>query len=267
MKQKPWSLIILAWLHILAPLGNICLNAFINGRTLPEQWHFWFKVLPPQLTFFYIAIPMIAGIAILICRRWSYFLYLGCLFIYFLSNTFSLITNPNLAYFIAFAFVLILDVVLVAYFVVPSVQKVYFDERVRWWESARRYHADLKCSLEGRSATIKNIALGGVLIESSDGSIGEGEVIKLQTQEGDLTLDINAQVVYKSKGGAGEPSRYGLKFAQMPSLQFKSLKQYVDKLDQEGKVIVERLPGKNEQFFPWLKKLFTTGQGLIPKLR
>jgi hypothetical protein len=96
MKRKPWPLIIIALLHILAPFGNLVMNAMRAGRTLPDQWFYWSQILPKHLVFVYMVIPILAGIFILICRRWSYWAYLGCLAVVFISNVYSYTTHANL---------------------------------------------------------------------------------------------------------------------------------------------------------------------------
>lgn len=263
MKQKPWFLVILGWLHIIAPFGNFVLNAFLNDRSFSQQLAYWFEVLPPYFTAFYIVIPIIAGIAILLCRRWSYYVFLFCLVAYMISNIYSVMTNPNQAYLIAFVVVSIIDIVLVAYFVVPIVQRVYFDEKIRWWESAERYHVNMKCETQGQSALIRNIAIGGALIEGVSLNFTRDEEISLQAHDEDLELEVRAKVVYADQR---TPQKYGLKFMDLSPSQEKSLKKYLQKLATEGKVVKERLPGEGEKFFPWLKRLFTTGKGLLPKL-
>ncbi len=130
------------------------------------QVHYWFEIIPKHLLFVYVFVPIMAGVFIYICRRWSYWAYLGCLALIFLSNLYSFLTSMNLSTFLALVIVLLADLVVVAYFVVPSVQKVYFDPRMRWWEAAPRYNFDTEGFVNGQRAFIKNLSQGGLFMTS-----------------------------------------------------------------------------------------------------
>ncbi|WII72880.1 PilZ domain-containing protein [Bdellovibrio sp. 22V] len=261
MKRKPWSLVILALLHIIAPFGNMLLNALRAGRTLPQQWHYWFDVLPKYLLFIYIAVPIMAGIFIFVCRRWSYWAYLGCLAVIFLSNLYSFWTSMNVNTLLLLVLVVVVDLLVVAYFVVPSVQKVYFDPRMRWWEAAPRYNFNHEGLINGTKAFIKNLSPGGMLYTTGP-SLKEGDKVEATFQFEGKDYKVSGQVVYKNPNAPG----YGVKFEHTSETQ-KQMKQVTDRLHEQKLIVVERLPGPEDSFGVWLKKLVTRGEGLFPKAR
>lgn len=261
MKRKPWPLILIAVLHILAPFGNLLLNAVKSGRTLPDQWFYWSQVLPKTLVFTYVALPIIAGILILICRRWSYWLYLGCLGLIFISNIYSFTTNANLTSFLIMVAVVLIDLLVVAYFVVPSVQKVYFDPRMRWWEAAPRYHFDVEGQVNGAAAYLKNLAQGGLFITRGP-DLAEGDHCDIYWNFEGQEVRMPGKIVYRSSR-AGLPG-WGVKFDAHPENERK-IAQVIATLHRRGKVVAERLPGPEDSFGVWLKKLLTTGEGLFPR--
>lgn len=263
MKTKPWSLIILALLHILAPVGNLILNALRSGRTFSQQWAYWFEVLPKSLLIVYVLIPILAGVFIFICRRWSYWAYLGCLAVILVSNIYSYWTNMNMNTLLLLLLVVIIDVLVVAYFVVPSVQKVYFDPRMRWWEAAPRYHFNHVGSVNGQKAFIKSISQGGLFLTSAP-EMNENDLVELEWNYQSQQVSVKGTVVYKNT--RADMPGYGVKFTHSDESEGKT-KELVAKLRGEGLIIAERLPGPEDSFGVWLKKLLTKGEGLFPKAR
>lgn len=261
MKNKPWSLVLFGWLHILAPLGNLLMNASLNNRSLGAQLDYWINVLPLPFVLVYTVIPFLAGIFILICRKWSYYLYLYCLSLIVLSNIYSLITRHDWIYFVGITLFILIDILLAAYFVVPTIQKIYFDRRVRWWESARRYHVNLNCKVNESVATIKNIAMGGALVADLEAEPNEGDLVSLTIAKDDLNLSFQGKIVYKN----GAANKYGIKYEALSREQETALKKYIEKLESDGQVIKERLPDENDSFVAWIKRLVTTGKGMMPE--
>lgn len=263
MKTKPWSLIVLALLHVLAPVGNLLLNAFRAGRTIPAQLHYWFEVLPKSLLFIYVGVPILAGIFIYICRRWSYWAYLACLAVIFLSNLYSYWTSMNWSTLIALIVVLLVDLLIVAYFVVPSVQKVYFDPRMRWWEAAPRYNFNHEGFVNGAKAYLKNLSQGGMFMTSGP-SLNENDQVEVAWEYEGQETKVRGIVLYRSPNKTAPG--YGVRFEHTPETQ-RQVKHVIDSLHAKKLIVVERLPGPEDSFGTWLKKLFTKGEGLFPKFR
>lgn len=263
MKRKPWSLVILALLHVLAPVGSFVLNALYMGRNFSEQWHFWFELTPKILLACYVGLPVLAGVFIFLCRRWSYWLYLLCLSCIFAANIFGYWTHLNWSAFFILLLVLSADILVVAYFVVPSVQTLYLDSRHRWWESAPRYRVDFLGSVNGVEASLKNIAQGGLYLVGGP-ELQNGDKAEIHFKYLDMDIKVVGEVVYRSPGS--ENIGYGIRFD--PGLESMALiKKLISELHKQGKIVTERLPGPEDSFGYWLKRLITTGEGLFPKFR
>jgi hypothetical protein len=263
MKRKPWSLIILALLHVLSPVGSLILNALRAGRTLPQQWSYWIDVVPMPLPIIYILLPMLAGIFIFLCRRWAYWAYLACIGTILLSNIYSYSTNMTLGTFLVLVVVALVDILVVAYFMVPSVQQVYFDPRMRWWEAAPRYNFDTEGIVNGGRAYLKNLSQGGLFMTSGP-HLAEGDKVDVFWSYKGQEQTISGIVVYKSRNPAAPG--YGVRFNHTVETQ-KQVKSVVDQLHTAGLIVIERLPGPEDSFMSWLKKLLQTGEGLFPKTR
>lgn len=265
MKRKPWSLVILALLHVVTPFASLVLNAIWSGRTLGEQWNYWSQVIPSPLTliYIYIGLPMLAGLFIFLCRRWSYWAYLTCITLIFISNIFSYATDTAVPTFIVLGAIALLDMLIVAYFMVPSVQKIYFDPRMRWWEAAPRYNFNHEGAVNNEKAFFKNLSLGGLFMTSGP-SLEEGDKVNVTWNFRGQEQAIAGLVVYKSK--TPEAPGYGVRFTHTAETQ-KQLKSVIDQLHSEGALAIERIGGPEDSFGNWLKKLLRTGEGLFPKIK
>jgi hypothetical protein len=261
MKRKPWPIILLALLHILAPLGNLIMNSYRSGRTFEATWNFWIYNLPKSLFFTYVFLPPLAGIFIYICRRWSYWSYVLCLGLVFIGNVYGFWTNVSWVNFVTLFVVLMADILAVAYFVAPSVRQIYFDPRMRWWETAPRYVFNGQGTLGGHSGFIKNISEGGALVETQRACV-EGQVAELIWSYGGEVITLPGKIVYQKN----QDSSFccGVRFEHTPQTQ-KTMRSLITRLHREGKVIRDRLPGVEDSFRVWLKKLIISREGLFPK--
>jgi len=261
MKRKPWAIIVLSLLHILAPIGSLIFNANRANRSLADHWFYWTHALPKHLFFIYVIIPIIAGVMIYICRRWSYWVYLGCLLIIFLSNLYSFSLNMNWVNFGALMAVLVIDLIAVAYFVVPAVRQVYFDPRIRWWEAAPRFILKHQATVNDQNGEINNISVGGLFIKTS-ANFEEGQDVHVEWSFENSNFAIPGKVVYKSTRVASEG--YGIQFADGNAAE-KDVKKLCQTLNARGQMVPDRKPGPDDSFGAWLKKLVTKREGLFPK--
>lgn len=263
MKTKPWPLIVLTLLHVLAPVGNLILNAFAWGRTIGEQWHYWVNVLPVYLLATYMALPVLAGFFIFLCRRWSYWAYLVCVGLILISNVYSYSTRMDLSTLLLLILVAAVDLLVVAYFIVPSVQRVYFDPRMRWWEAARRYHFDQVASVNDAPANIKSLSQGGLFLTSTS-VLSENEVVKVTWEHQGQVFELEGVVAYA--GSLSGVKGYGIRFNHTSQSEVL-VKNLIQELEIYGQVIKERMPGPEDSFAAWLRKLISTGEGLFPRKR
>ncbi len=263
MKRKPWAIIILAILHIFAPLGNLIINAHWLHHSLLEHWNYWMNFMPRILFMTYVVLPVIAGVAIFICRRWSYWIYLGCLGLIFTSNIYSFYTDVSLVKFLFLLFVLIVDLLAVAYFVVPAVRVVYMDPKLRWWESAPRFQFAHIIDINKRlnAGHIKNISEGGAFL-TTEFPLKEGNRISLTWDFENHYYQVSAVVVFKNTRANAEG--YGVQFNHTNESK-KQIKRLCAKLKVSGLLIQTVVPGPEDSFGNWLKKLIFSREGLFPK--
>ncbi|WP_413560534.1 PilZ domain-containing protein [Bdellovibrio sp. HCB209] len=260
MKRKPWAIIVLALLHIIAPIGSFIFNAIRSGRTFSGQWYFWTHVLPPMFMVIYVALPILAGIFIYMCKRWSYWAYLGCLLIIFVTNMMAFFASMSWLNFFYLIAVLLVDLLAVAYFVVPAVRQVYFDPRLRWWEAAPRFVFPNPVRINGAEGEISNISKGGMFVRTSL-NLFEDQTVSFEFDFEGTTYKGLGEVVFKSQRASNEG--YGVQFKELDSPT--AIRGLCSTLNSRGQMVPERLPGPEDSFGVWLKKLITERKGLIPK--
>ncbi|MGZ3803952.1 MAG: PilZ domain-containing protein [Pseudobdellovibrionaceae bacterium] len=262
MKRKPWPIVLLALLHVFAPLGNLLMNSYRSGRNLEMTWNFWYYTLPRPLFFTYVLLPPLGGIFIYICHRWSYWCYVACLGFIFIGNIYGFWTSMNWINFATLFVILLLDALAVAYFVVPAVRRLYFDPRMRWWETAPRYNFDIQGTMDGHKSFIKNISVGGALIETEK-LYSEGQGVEVKWSYGELSFSVPGKIVYQRK--MNSLFGCGVRFDQTSSVE-KAMNQLIARLHKEGKKMRNR-PGPEDSFLAWLKKLILEREGLFPKTK
>lgn len=90
----------------------------------------------------------------------------------------------------------------------------------------------------------------------------EGQEVELKWNYEGEEYSVPGKVVYKKTMGTGFCC--GVRFDHTP-MTLKAMKGLVLKLHKQGKMIRDRLPGPEDSFGAWLKKLVSTRQGLFPK--
>lgn len=258
MRRKPWAIVVLSILHILAPIGNLLVNSYRAHRPLAATWNYWYEVLPKSLFFAYVLAPPLAGIMIFICRRWSYWVYLLCLTWIFIANVYGFWTSMKWFSFFFLLGILLFDFIAVAYFMAPTVRTVYFDPKSRWWESAPRFTFNLEVKINDLGGLIRNVSVGGLFIEAWDG-FQQGQEVVVEWDYDRVNFRIPAQIVYKNSRG------YGIHFLHTTSTQ-KQIKHFIRLLEKQGVPVINRSLD-SDGFISWVKNLVTKGEGLFPKGR
>lgn len=261
MRQRPWPLIVLAILHILSPLGNSIFNSIRYRIYFWELWQFWFAQLPWSLLTAYFLLPVLAGIFIYLCKRWSFYAYLVCLLLITSGSFYGLTTSISVYTIAFFSLFIIVDFFLVAYFMVPAVKDVYLDPRLRWWEAAPRYSIDLDVEFgDGNIGNVSNISIGGIFVKTE--VLLPDNVVEVFTWKWkDKNYSVDGRIVHHQMIGT---HGYGVRF-ELNENSKEEIKNLIKDLKNEGRLIVNRSNLPEISFLDWLKQVLTTGKGLFPQ--
>lgn len=203
----------------------------------------------------FTVVPLIGAVLIYICKKWSYLAYIALMTIPFAYSLISYMQSATIMMTVALIFFYVVNMLVIGYFLLPAVRRLYFDPRMRWWETKPRYKADFQCQVEVNGqqhwVEIKNISEGGAFLETSS-NFEEGNMLKLFFKDSHGILHLDGEVVYKRQQA---PVGYGFKFNRASSKQPR-LKELIKKLESDGSLIQSRLPGPEDTFAGWFKSLF-----------
>tara|TARA_B110001454_G_scaffold219136_1_gene250267 strand:- start:1887 stop:2702 length:816 start_codon:yes stop_codon:yes gene_type:complete len=265
MKRKPWPLIVLALLHLFAPLGNIVANSIFANVTIGTYINALFH--PDELirTIIFLCIPVLGGILIYICKKWSYYLYLILMIFPFTYSYMSWQSQPTIElgiYLIAFY---LINLLAVGYFILPQVRQVYFDPRLRWWETKPRFKADFETTFtwvdQKGSGEIKNLSEGGLFIETDLKMNTKGR-IDIDFKYKDQNYALKGEVVY-SKNSNGRLG-YGISLLTNDTDR-ETVKRLILVMSEQGLLITGRAPTQEDTFTYWVKRLLTQRKGWVPE--
>ncbi len=205
MKNRPLILIILGCLHFLEPLFKIF---YFKAKTQFDL----LTILNNLTTFshdnmkglvdFWLIFPL-AGIALLSVKKWSYPLFIS-IQAYSVINylTYEKFTWPYFTKVPLYSsfFLLVLNTFFIIYVSLPEVRQLFFNQKMRWWETRIRYSLKIPITLwqnnpeESERAYLNNISeTGAFLVYNKE--VDLGEYIHFNLTFLDQNLQIKGKVV------------------------------------------------------------------------
>lgn len=266
MRIRPWPLVILALLHIIAPVGNLSVSCFLS-KTNPVDYVRSFNSVWDAAAFFLI-FPA-AGVAIYFMKKWSYPVFLLSLSWSFFLNYDTWVHYPQLFPLPLLILIYLVNIGVVGYFLIPAVREVYFNPRLRWWESKPRYRLGVNSHIYRADGSrfdceVGNISEGGVFLATSQGALQADEDIRLEFGFHKLEFNLPAKVMHI--GTVDGRMGCGVQFAALNPQQKRLVRNVVRALDLLG---AERRPAREKKwlsFKEWFRELLQTGKGWIPNV-
>jgi hypothetical protein len=224
-----------------------------------DQAHFWDWIS-------LLGIMPMAGVAIYLMKIWSYPFFLGVMGWTFYGNYQTWKTYPqslNIGWLTA---IYAVNLVTVAYFLLPTVRQVYFNSKYRWWESKPRYRVRVRAWMRSsqsmrQSVRIDNLSEGGAFVRTPI-SFSPGEKVDLQFKVFRSTIVLPAEIVHKNTGG--RPG-YGVRFLHT-SETHRRLKQVT-----RGLALLGAQPKLNSRLqwkdiVQWTTRLARTKDAWVPEI-
>lgn len=265
MKHKPWPLIVIAALHFLAPFGNIVSNSLLLNVSVFTYTQAFLESGEWSKIFIFIFAPILGGVLIYICKKWSYYLYLSLMLAPLFYTYVYWTLHPSLKLGLYLFVVYPTNLLVVIYFMLPQVRQVYFDPRLRWWESKPRFKFDFETEItsgdQKTTGEIKNISEDGLFIES-DLQMKKLDVLDINFNFMDQAYPLKGQVVYSKN--SNNRIGYGIMLIKNKNTN-ENLKKLIHTLSEQGLIIQSRLPSAEDSFSAWLKRLIRQKKGLLPE--
>jgi Tfp pilus assembly protein PilZ len=230
MKQRPWEIILISIIYILAPIGNILQAMFINHSTFIDLIH-QFKVIDWLIL---ISYPVI-GVMVFTVKKWGWYLFIGFSFILIVLNVIGYLRNINYSFMMLVVFnVLIIGIT--ALFFRRHVMSPYFNPRVRWWEVPARFKLNLTATLHSDQNIIESqildISKSGCFVQTET-PLAINDKIWLEIKFSDKEVDCFGKVV-RTAGSKEEKNGYGIMFLSIGKESRNLLNGLVQTLQKMG---------------------------------
>lgn len=267
MRKRPWTLIVLAVLHVFAPFGNIIFNALITGQSVEFYMRRSLSLDYLQANWVIVLAPIIAGVAIYACKKWSFYVYLLSIVALFIASYQGYLSKAGSLGLAPVIFVYLINILVVVYFLIPAVRNIYFDKRMRWWEVKPRYKCDYTAQWKFEddevvhAGHINNFSVNGLFLKS-DIIPRDEDLIEITVPfDGGVKAHLTGRVVFHSRA---KSIGFGVQFEH--DKESKKITAAVSQdLERQG-MRIDRLEVRPEDSFCYLvRTLVTTGKGFVPK--
>lgn len=268
MSKRHWVIPVLAVVQWLLPVASIFLFAAVSELTLMQCLETQFSA-PWAEQFRFFGIPFLAGAAIWAVRIWSYPVFLGCLAFSAYYGFLNWRQYPDAIPLWLLVTLYSFDLLVVSYFLIPQVRAMYFNKRLRWWQSLPRYSFEVEASCKSAernvSVRLENISMGGAFI-AGEKVLQPADRVQLNFHLFGHDYSLFGEVVYFQP----ERSGFGIKFDHTRH-SVREVRRIVRALH---KMKVPRRPEYTslETFFvraaEVTRELFQflkTGRGVVPK--
>jgi hypothetical protein len=231
MKQRPWEIILISVIYILAPIGNILQAMFINHSTFPDLIH-QFKVIDWLIL---ISYPVI-GVLVFTVKKWGWYLFIAFSFILIILNVIGYLRNVNYSFVMLIVFN-VLIVGITALFFSRHVMSPYFNPRVRWWEVPARFKLNLTATLHSDQNIIESqildISKTGCFVQTET-PLAISDKIWLEIKFSNKEVDCFGKVVRTAGAKENNKNGYGIMFLSVGKDSRKLLDSLIQTMHGTG---------------------------------
>jgi len=152
---------------------------------------------------FWFLFPL-GGIALFQMKKWSLPIFITVQLYSIITHlayekyTWPYLSEKPLVYSIM---LLIINILLIAYIMLPDLRRIFFDKRTRWWETSTRYFINIPCKMtlissgESFACQLINISITGMFIESSI-NLSEKTPLFVKFEYLDTNYSMNGQLIH-----------------------------------------------------------------------
>lgn len=261
MRIRPWPIVLVAVICMIAPIFNFIYSALILNKSLVDYYHMIFRLTHPAELAIWFLLPPLVGLAIFAFNKWSYFLFLGFMSVISIWTAYEWSIHTTKFSTTSFLLFELVNCLVIAYFLLPGIRFIYFTPQVRWWEQKPRYlvsiPAKVRVGHQEHKCEIRNISEGGALVYCTtplEATLDFDLNFNLQG----TAFNMQGNIVHAGKDG------YGCVFADFtPSV--KDYKKAIYQLKKSG--VPQRTPPPpwQKSLWNWIKTFLKTGKGLVPE--
>jgi len=261
MNRRPWPIVLMAILQFLSPFLYIAVAAMFYHLSLSATTNEVLELTPDLRKFEIFFLPIILSGLILLTRKWGYYLVvLGSIYLiargiieFKASNN----TDPVFPLVLSNLVCLVVVVILI---VGRKTRAVYFNPRLRWWETSPRYIVGLTASVtrvgaRPLKAELKDIAAGGAGLNASERGFLRNEIVNLEFQYEGEPFQLKAKVAWEKEIGDGKEF-LGLQWADDNTTSgWSKIRRLLRTLKQKRTPTTRGMPGVFTGVKDWFSKL------------
>lgn len=254
MRRKHWAIVVLAFMHWLTPIGNIIFNSVLYQ--IPIQHYFRALFYTGNRIDFgmVVLLPLVAGTCIYLTKRWSFMLYIFVMCFPLIYTSMKWYENPSGKIGLSAVALYAVNILVVSYFMIPAVRRIYFDPRLRWWETKPRYLTDFQASISIDDKNlgtghVKNISVGGLYLET-DAQLELHKSVQVKFKFNDQEISLMAEPVFQ-KGTP--PFGFGFQISRQ-EIKKSQLRKVVRSLQESSAIVQGRAPTPEDSFMAWIKQ-------------
>ncbi len=258
MNRRPWLLVLLAITFVISPFLYPLLVSFYFDTPLTTVAKETLAINSTYRNIEVFILPVVLGIFTYFAHRASYFIVvLGSIFL--LVRNFLVFEATNDSFPVsALVFMNLLFVFVIVYLSRRSTRALYFNSKMRWWETDPRYVVEWEGTLSRLGAQptkvkIQNIAVGGAALETLDSGFQPHEQIKLDFFALGQSYSFAAGVV-REKNSEGAPTLLGIQWLEKRrSADGKKMKKLIREIKQKG-IPTTRPADRWQDFKSWISR-------------
>jgi hypothetical protein len=250
----------MAVLQFLSPFLYIMVAASFYHLSLSSTTNEILALSSDVRKFEIFILPLILGSLILFTRKFGYYVVIvGSLYlvvrgvlVFIGSNE----TDPVFPLVISNG----LCLVVVATLLSSTNRSIYFNPRLRWWETSPRYLVNFPASVtrvgaKPAKASIINLAVGGAGIETAESGFLSNEVVDLEFQNEGETFRLKSKIAW-SNGGESGKHILGVQWADGNSnTDWSKIRRLVRKLKSNRTETTRNIPPRLSDVKAWFSKL------------
>lgn len=239
MNRRPWLLVLLAFLYCVSPLIYPVFVWAYFGTPLGTVAKETLDSNSALRNFETFVLPIALGLFTFFARRISYFVVVvGS--IYLVSrNAYVFASMGNALPLSGLIAMNLLVVFVIVYLSRKSTRAIYFNAKMRWWETDPRYVVGWSARM-ARAGTlpkpvkVRNIAIGGAAIETPDHGFQPHETVQVAFRYEGKDFEFPAGVVWEQRASVN-PNVIGVRWVDgKKSAAWHSMRALVKELKAKG---------------------------------
>ncbi len=267
MQHRPWPIIILAFAQVAAFFINLWVGARLSNMGLGHFIDVSLTKTGTSNVLILGGMQFLSAFAIISVKKWSFPIFatiqaMNLYQLYSIHHQYPSRFQLPLALLYSIS-----NIVLVGYFLLPAVRAVYFNPRLRWWESKPRFSTNVFAKFtriegnKGKKATciVSTISSEGLYIATTE-TMEIGQRVSLDfTYLGTHIKDLQGYVAF---GTIANKRGYAIRCVD--SRHQKDLKQMIKALIRQDRELHPQSLSKD--FKTWLREVLNTGYGIVPEV-